>query len=159
MEPMTIQSNSSSSYGYGLQTPTAQMPQPPGESVSQRENYGSSLLDKFDDRAYQAFVNSTSGLSQADISLAASTLERTAAVSAANAYALSHDVTMTQDLAVVYRFFENYQDVVSSEQIKHLLNNRLQNVPSVEGKSFESEQFFQDFTAQLGGSRALDIRV
>ena len=156
---MTIQNNPSSSYGYGLQTQAPQVAPAMGESSRKRETYGSVLLEKFDDKAYQAFVNSTAHLSEGDRSLAAQTLERTAAISAANAYALSHDVTMTQDLAVVYRFFENYQDVVSSDQIKHLLNNRLQNATSIEGSSFESEQFFQDFTAQLGGSRALDIRV
>ena len=156
---MTIQSNPSNSYGYGVQTVAMQESQPVVASSGKRETYGTALLEKFDDRAYQAFVNSTANLSQADRSLAARTLERAASVSAASEYALSHDVTMTQDLAVVYRFFENYQDVVSSDQIKHLLNSRLQSRPSVEGKNFESEQFFEDFTAQLGGSRALDIRV
>lgn len=159
MEPMTIQSNPSSFYGYGVQTAASREVQPPSGVSSKRETYGTALLEKFDDRAYQAFVNSTSTLSQADRSLAARTLEKVAAVSAANEYALSHGVTVTQDLAVVYRFFENYKDVVSSDQIKHLLNSRLQSRPSVEGIKFESEQFFEDFTAQLGGSRALDIRV
>lgn len=156
MEPMIIQNSPNSSYGYGVQT---QAPQVKTESSAKRETYGSALLERFDDKAYKAFENSTAHLSEADKNLAAKTLERTAAVSAASAYALTHDVTMTQDLAVVYRFFESYQDVVSSEQIKHILNNRLQSTPSVEGKVFESEQFFQDFTAQLGGTRALDIRV
>lgn len=159
MEPMTIQSNPSSSYGYGVQTTAMQEAQPAVTSSNKRETYGTALLAKFDDRAYQAFINSSANLSEADRSLAARTLERAAAVSAANEYAISHDVSVTQDLAVVYRFFENYQDVVSSDQIKHLLNSRLQSRPSVEGKNFESEQFFEDFTAQLGGTRALDIRV
>jgi len=157
MAPMKVQNSPSSSYGYGL--PSQQAVETTAITSNKRESYGTALLDRFDDKAYQAFTNSTAHFSEADKILAARTLERAAAISAANEYAQFHDVTVTEDLAVVYRFFENYQDVVSSDQIKHLLNSRLHNTPSVEGKSFESEQFFEDFQAQLGGSRALDITV
>ena len=150
----------SSSYGYGISSPQAsEETKLKSPSSTKRETYGTALLERFDDKAYQAFVNSTASLSQADKSLAAKTLERTAAISAANAYALNHDVNMSKDLATVYNYFENYQGVVTGDQIKHILNSKLQTSVSVEGQRFESEQFFQDFTAQLGGSRTLDIRV
>lgn len=158
MESMRVQNSSQASYGYGLPPQGIQEKQQ-SHSTNKRDTYGTALLEKFDDKAYQAFLNSTAELSTADKSLAARTLERTAASSAANQYALAHDIKLTQDLSVVHNFFQNYQDVVSSDQIKHLLNTRLQDNVSVEGKSFESEQFFQNFTAQLGGTRALDLRV
>ena len=155
---MQVNNNSHTSYGYNMPAQSPLSTAPRTDSGS-RETYGSALLERFDDRSYQAFVNVTKDFTLPDKALAAKTIDRTAAISAANQYAISHDVTMTQDLAVVYNFFENYQDVVSSEQIKHLLNSRLQNEATVEGKDFESEQFFEDFTAQLGGSRALDLHV
>jgi hypothetical protein len=157
---MKIQNNLASSYGYGLQTQAPQEPKPLASTQeSNRQTYGTALLEKFDDKAYQAFVNSTAEFSLDDKRLAARTLERTAAMAAANEYAVTHGVELTQDLTVVYSFFEHYQDVVTSDQIKHILNSKLQDRVSVEGKAFESEQFFENFTAQLGGNRMLDLRA
>ncbi len=158
---MMIQTNPSASFGYGLQTqtPLETKPHNTGITTNQRQTYGTALLEKFDDRAYQAFVNSTAHYSEDDRTLAARTLERAAAISAANEYAVTHDVELTNDLTVVYSFFEHYQDVVTSDQIKHLLNAKLQDRVTIEGKNFESEQFFKDFKAQLGEERMLDLRV
>lgn len=157
---MTIQNSPAASYGYGLQSQTP-LENPPSNQVTsnKRQTYGTALLEKFDDKAYQAFVNATAHYSQDDKSLAARTLERAAALSAANEYAVTHDVELTNDLTVVYSFFEHYQDVVTSDQIKHLLNSKLQDRVTIEGRDFESEQFFDDFKAQLGEQRVLDLRV
>ena len=156
---MQVNNNVNPAYGYGMSTESPLSVASHTDSSAQRENFGSALVGRLDDRGYQAFINATKDFTLPDKVLAAKTLDKTAAVSAANQYAMTHGVTMTQDLAVVYTFFENYQDVVSSEQIKHLLNTRLQLDASVEGKKFESQQFFEDMTAQLGGHRALDVRV
>ncbi len=149
-----------SSYGYGMAAQASNDTQKhPVATNTQRETYGTNLLPKLDERAYEAFVNATAGYSDADRRLAAQTFERVAAVSAANQYAVSHDIELTSDLALVYDFFKHYKDVVSTDQIKNLLNTRLADVATVEGEKFESEQFFADYMAQLGGSRTLDIRV
>lgn len=125
-----------------------------------REAYGTSLLTKLDQQGYDAFINATKHLSQADTKLAAQTMERAAAVSAANKYATDHEIDMTTDMSIVYAFFEHYQDVVTSDQIKHLLNTRLMDAPTIQGESFNSEAFFDDYLAQLGSlNRKLDILV
>ena len=57
---------------------------------------------------------------------------------------------------MVYNFFESYGEVVSSDQIKDLLNKRL-----VDGTELppEDAQFMQDYLAQLGQRGRLDLRV
>ena len=146
-------------YGYHSTPFTQETAFKEHKTQEQRQTYGTALLSKLDDRAYQAFVNSTASFNESDKRLAAKALERVAALSAANQYAVTHGIERTNDLSLVYQFFENYQDTVSSDQIKHLLNTRLLDGPSFEGKDFESERFFSDYLAQLGGSRKLDIKV
>ena len=109
MESMTIQNNPTASYGYGLQAPQSnEVKSNTVEQSDKRQTYGTALLGKLDDKAYQAFINSTAALSEDDKKLAARTLERAAAISAANEYAVTHDVELTQDLTVVHSFFEHY---------------------------------------------------
>lgn len=150
-------------FGYGYQNPnvTQTLTESPDQAPKEtkRQDYGTSLLPKLDDKGYQAFVNATAHYSDVDKKLAAEALERSAAVSAANQYAVSHGVALTKDMDVVYRFFENYQDSISTDQIKHLLNTRLKDVPVMKEKNFDTEAFLSDYLAQLGGSRKLDIKV
>ena len=160
---MMIQSASTQSYGYGESpsfAPHAMQNLSTAEKQSsEKASFDTNLLPKLDEKAYQAFENATSLFSEDEKKLAAKTLERAASMSAANQYAVTHDVTLTSDLAVVYNFFENYHDIVSAPQIKHLLNTRLMDEAPVEKGNFNSEHFFDSFIAQLGGSRKLDIRV
>lgn len=159
---MIQSSYTSTAYGYGQAVPvmsTGKSNRGKHTEKSDRELYGTSLLGKLDQRGYDAFLRATSHLGKEDTKLAAQTLEKRAAISAANQYASDHDIKLTSDMDTVYDFFEAYQDVVSTEQIKHLLNSQLVDAPVVEGKQFNSEQFFDDYLNQLGGGRALDITV
>ena len=156
-----IQSNyTTTSYGYGQAVPVmtaGEASRTNSAKQEEREVYGTSLLMKLDQKGYDGFLRATNHLGHDDTKLAAQTLEKAAAASAANQYANSHDIDAGSEMSMVYAFFEEYQDVVGSEQIKHLLNTRLMDRPVVETESFSSEALFEDFTNQLGGMRTLDI--
>ncbi len=149
--------------GYG-RTITPATPQPTKvqegiDALEKRQTYGTSLLEYLDDKAYVAFERATMQLGDADKRLAAQVLEKAASRSAAMQYAMEHEIDNATKQGMVYNYFDAYDDVVSAEQIKNLLNARLQDGPAIEGEKFESEQFLTDYLAQLGGPRKLDIRV
>ena len=157
---MILTSTQSSSYGFGLNNQQSQpMQQANSSQEDRRITHGTKLLQHIDDRAYQAFQNATANERAPERSFYADVLEKSLAKTAANQYTLTHDIDETNDVEVVYAFFESYHDVVSTEEIKHLLNTKLQSeghLPSEQGKI---ESFFNDYIAQLGGSRSLDIIV
>ncbi|MDH5465146.1 MAG: hypothetical protein OEW60_05915 [Thiovulaceae bacterium] len=157
---MILTSTQSSSYGYGLNNQQAQPSQQANiDQTDKRTTYGTKLLQHMDDRAYQAFQNATANDRVHERSFYADVLEKSLAKSAANQYTLTHDIDETNDIEVVYAFFESYHDVVSTEEIKHLLNTKLQSDGHLPHDQEKIESFFNDYIAQLGGVRNLDIMV
>lgn len=156
---MTITPSAAQSYGYtGVDAPAGEPPKR-ASAENPRKTYDTMLLERMDDRAYRAFENATLNASETEKESYAKALERNIAREAANRYALVHDIDNTQEIEVVYAFFEAYHDVVSTEEIKHLLNVKLQTPGHPPGDQSKIENFFNDYLAQLGGTRALDILV
>ena len=150
---MTVTSANMASFGYTAPT-TLESHTTIEREEAKRNAYGTSLLPKLDQTAYDAFVNATHHFTPEEKTLAAQILERAAAHSAAMQYAQSNDIELTSDLAVIYNFFEHYHDTVSTPQIKHLLNTKLFSTQDP-----QEDRFIRDYLAQLGGARALDIRI
>lgn len=123
----------------------------------ERQSYDTTLLKRMDNKAYQAFVNSTQSMSEEQKAQAAKQLERTIVLSDAHAYAREKKIDSTTQLSMVYNFFESLGEVVDTHQIKDLLNKRL--VTHGEDMPPQQKEFAQDYLAQLGQTGRLDLRV
>ena len=156
---MILTATQSTSYGYGLQNEPIPSMQKQHHDLDHRITYGTQLLERMDDRAYKAFHNATNNHRADEKAFYANALEKSVAKNAANQYTLTHDVDEPNEIEVVYAFFESYHDVVSTEEIKHLLNTKLQTHGHPPEDQEKIESFFNDYLAQLGDQRTLDIRV